>query len=548
MCSAEIVTLETPTIPNGKPIAEGDPIVAYLVGGGIASMAAAAFLIRDARMPGHRITIFEELEELGGSLDGSGEPQSGYLVRGTRMLERHYVCTFDLFSSIPTLDERTTVTREIADWNETLQTVSEARLFRAGQRVERPALGLTERHILALERLVIEPEGWLGAACIADQFDATFFRTDFWIMWCTTFAFQPWHSAVEFKRYLLRFMHLIAGFNALHGIIRTVYNQHDSLVLPLKKWLASRGVRFVYNTRVTDLGFDERVDRIHVNRIIYERAGERGEALVAPGDLVFVTLGSITEASSLGSTHTSPALNGKRDGGAWTLWETIAAKRPGLGRPTVFDDHIDESKWVSFTATLHDPEFFATVRERTGNVPGEGGLVTFADSNWLASIVLPHQPYFIGQPPDVQVFWGYGLHVDKLGNFVRKTLSACTGAEILTEVLGHLGIDAKSGAVLQKATVIPCMMPFITSGFLRRAPGDRPPVVPDGSDNLAFVGQFCELPGDVVFTVEYSVRSAQTAVYALLGIKREPPAVYRGYHDPRTLVEAFSALHGTLVY
>jgi oleate hydratase len=78
---------------------------------------------------------------------------------------------------------------------------------------------------------------------------------------------------------------------------------------------------------------------------------------------------------------------------------------------------------------------------------------------------------------------------------------------------------------------------------LRRRKGDRPYVVPPGSKNLAFMGQFCELPEDVVFTVEYSIRSAQTAVYTLLGLRLAPPAVYKGMFDPRILFKAFVALH-----
>jgi oleate hydratase len=87
------------------------------------------------------------------------------------------------------------------------------------------------------------------------------------------------------------------------------------------------------------------------------------------------------------------------------------------------------------------------------------------------------------------------------------------------------------------------MMPFITSQFLRREAGDRPAIIPKGWRNLALMGQFCELPEDVVFTVEYSIRSAQTAVYALLGLNRTPPAVYHGAFDPRILHAAFMALH-----
>jgi oleate hydratase len=93
----------------------------YLVGSGIASLAAAAFLIRDADIPGRNITIFEQLDRLGGSLDGAGSSEDGYVVRGGRMIESKYVCTYDLFSSIPTLDESKTVTQEIFQWNEVIK-------------------------------------------------------------------------------------------------------------------------------------------------------------------------------------------------------------------------------------------------------------------------------------------------------------------------------------------------------------------------------------------------------------------------------------------
>ncbi|QMV19901.1 oleate hydratase [Granulicella sp. 5B5] len=515
----------------------------YLIGGGIASLAAAAFFIRDGDILGRDITILEESGKTGGSLDAAGSPEEGYVMRGGRMIESKYLCTFDLFSSIPGVDERKTVTQEIFEWNEVMKTSSKARLFRDGHRVTAPGFGLTERHILAIERLGLKSEALLGRASISEQFDPSFFETDFWFMWCTTFAFQPWHSAVEFKRYLLRFTHMVSGFNTLGGIMRTVYNQYDSMVRPLKKWLVERGVRFEFDTRVTDLDLCYDASGYAVELIVFERAGHRDEIRVGQKDCVVVTLGSMTEASSLGSMDSAPPLRGKSDGGSWMLWEKIAATQPQFGRPANFSDHIDESKWVSFTATLHDPTFFRLIRDLTGNVPGEGGLITFQESSWLVSIVLPHQPHFIGQPENVEVLWGYGLLVDKPGDFVKKPMSTCTGREILTEILGHLRIQAEAPRILETCICIPCMMPFVTSQFLRRAKGDRPAVVPARSKNLAFIGQFCELPDDVVFTVEYSVRSAQTAAYSLLGLKRAPPAVYKGQHKPRVLLEAFRALH-----
>ena len=46
-----------------------------------------------------------------------------------------------------------------------------------------------------------------------------------------------------------------------------------------------------------------------------------------------------------------------------------------------------------------------------------------------------------------------------------------------------------------------------------------------------------------MFTVEYSIRSAQTAVYSLPGLNRTPPAVYKGQYDLRVLLKAFLTLH-----
>lgn len=515
----------------------------YLIGGGIASMAAAAFLIRDAGVAGHDITILEERGVMGGSLDGAGSPETGYSLRGGRMFESKYLCTFALFDSIPTLDGQQTVTQEILQWNRTMPTSSHSRLFRHGQRQTAPKFGLSERHILAIERLVLEPEPLLGHTSISDQFSADFFTTDFWFMWCTTFAFQPWHSAVEFKRYLTRFAHMVAGFDRLEGIMRTVFNQYDSLVRPLQKWLHDHGVNVVLNARVTALQFGARNGAVTVEGITFSKGSGEITMPVGYDDFVMVTLGSMTDASSLGGMDKAPALLGNGEGSAWALWEKLAAGRPAFGRPAAFSGHIDESKWVSFTTTMHDPALLRLVHEKTGDAPGAGGLITFPDSNWLASIVIPFQPHFISQPRDVSVLWGYGLAVDKPGNFVGKPMSACTGREIMTEILGHLGIANEAAEILSSCTCIPCMMPFITSQFLPREAGDRPAVVPAGTHHLAFLGQFCEIPEDVVFTVEYSIRSAQEAVYALHDLPRKPPAVYHGAFDPRVLYKAFLALH-----
>jgi oleate hydratase len=253
--------------------APGENAAIYLVGGGIASLAAAVFFIRDGDVLGRNITILEESEKIGGSLDAAGTPEAGYIMRGGRMIESKYLCTYDLFSSIPTLDDSKTVTQEIFEWNDTMKTLSQSRLFRDGERVSAPKFGLSEKHIVTIERLELEPERMLGRTSIADQFDPSFFETDFWFMWCTTFASQSWHSAVEFKRYLVRFTHMVSNFNTLSGTMRTVYNQYDSLLRPLQKWLLDRGVKFAFDTCVTDLGLRQEGKEFFVDGIVCKSHG-----------------------------------------------------------------------------------------------------------------------------------------------------------------------------------------------------------------------------------------------------------------------------------
>jgi oleate hydratase len=231
--------------------------------------------------------------------------------------------------------------------------------------------------------------------------------------------------------------------------------------------------------------------------------------------------------------------------GCWTLWENIARKHTDFGKPSVFANNIDKTKWLSFTVTFKGSKFMDMVQKFTDNAPGTGGIISFKKSNWLLSVVSHKQPHFINQPENVTVFWGYGLFPDKVGDFVKKPMSDCSGIELLTEVCYQFGFEEELDAILASViNSIPCMMPYITSQFMPRSKGDRPDVVPKGSTNLAFLGQFTEIPGDCVFTVEYSIRSAMIAVYTLLDLEKKIIPVYEGQYDIRVLANAATTLLG----
>jgi len=511
---------------------------AYLVGGGIGSLAAAAFMIRDGKVQGENITILEAGESLGGSLDGAGDAERGYSLRGGRMLTfDNYECTWGLFRSIPSLGDPTkSVFDETVEFNERYKSHSMARLVDARRaRVPVASMGFSMTDRMNLLRLSNSAEDDLGSTAITDWFSPGFFETSFWFMWSTTFAFQPWHSAVELKRYLHRFLLEFSRIETLGGVKRTIYNQYDSFVRPLLAWLESKGVRTVTGCTVTDVDVTAEGGGLRVDALRCRRRSEENVIRLRDGDLVFVQNGSMTDASSLGSMTSAPKRLTKADGVGWALWEKLAKGRPELGRPEAFNSCIAQSWWESFTVTLKSSKFFDEMVRFTENEPGTGGLVTFKDSAWLMSVVLPHQPHFVGQPADVQVFWGYSLFPDRVGDFVAKPMAACNGEEILRELCGHLRFDEDS---VRTANCIPCRMPYITSMFMPRALGDRPKPVPIGSKNLAFVSQFVEVADDVVFTVEYSVRAAQMAVYELLRIDQPIPPVTRHDKSFRTQVAA----------
>jgi len=516
----------------------------YLVGGGIASLAAAAFLVRDAGVPGSNITIFEQLPIAGGSMDGAPAPtkEGGYVTRGGRMFEEeYYVCLWNLLETIPTIENETiSVREEFLAFNRQHPTHAKARIILGDRSIpDASKLGFDARDRADLTRLLALPELLIGTRRIEEFFQPHFFETNFWCMWRTTFAFQNWHSAIELKRYFLCFVQEFDRIHTLSGVRRSKYNQYDSVILPIQEWIQGKGVNIAFDTTVTDIDFADPEARIA--RTIHVRHGQQGDRTVelGPNDYVFITNGSMTADATYGDSHNVPEIIRDQRDGSWRLWEKMAKKAPDFGRPNAFCGNIAESKWESFTLTMTGKTLLDRITRYTGNVPGEGALMTWKDSNWLLSIVVPAQPHFRNQEPDTYTLWGYSLFGDVAGNYVNKAMDDCTGREILDELLGHLGFDDIADEVRRTTKVTTVQMPYIDAQFERRAIEDRPLVVPEGARNYAFISQFVEIPEAVVFTVEYSVRAAMMAVYHHFGVSKEIPKLYRGMSDPKV---AWSAL------
>ncbi|MEI6622208.1 MAG: oleate hydratase, partial [Actinomycetes bacterium] len=276
---------------------------AYLVGGGIGSLAAAAYLIRDGHMAGGNITILEELKVAGGSLDASGNPPDGYLVRGGREMEEHYECTWDLFAHVPSIiTAGRTVLEEFREINDADPNEATTRIMsNCGVPDTNTTLGLSHHNVRELTKLTLATEAELGAATVEEFFSKSYMETDMWCYWRSMFAFEPWHSVVEMRRYMNRFMHLLPGMSRLKDILFTKYNQYDSMVLPLQIWLQDQGVVFDLGTQVTDLDIDIADGAKTVTAIHVLTDGVPLKIATTADDLVFVTNGSMTENSTVGS-------------------------------------------------------------------------------------------------------------------------------------------------------------------------------------------------------------------------------------------------------
>lgn len=520
---------------------------AYLIGAGLASLAAACFLIRDARMKGDRIHILEERALSGGACDGIRDSEKGFIIRGGREMENHFECLWDLFRSIPSLeDEEISVLDEFYWLNKQDPNYSLMRVIRnRGEDAHTDGkFGLSPKASLEITRLFLTRDEDLYDKRISEVFSGDFFSSNFWLYWRTMFAFEDWHSALEMKLYIQRFIHHMGGLPDFSALKFTKYNQYESLIKPMLKYLESHGVRFQYDTRVTNVVFDIQKGKKLAKKILYELGGKEECLELTSNDLVLITNGSCTENSTFGDQDHAPEFDDSV-GGCWRLWRNIARQDRAFGRPDKFCANTKETNWESATITTLDgkiPPYIEKICKRdpfSGRVV-TGGIVTIIDSNWLMSFTLNRQPHFKEQPPDQLVVWLYGLFTDIPGNFIHKPMRECSGLEIAQEWLYHLGVPESRLYELasKSARCIPCMMPYITAFFMPRTQGDRPKVVPEDSINFAFIGQFADTVRDTVFTTEYSVRTAMEAVYTLLDIDRGVPEVFASCYDIRVLLDS----------
>ena len=522
---------------------------AYIIGSGLAALTAACYLVRDGQMKGEHVHILEKERLAGGACDGWKYEDVGYVMRGGREMDNHFEVMWDLFHSIPSietegvsvLDEYYWLNKEDPNYSLCRATVNRGEDAHTDGKFD-----ISDKGAMEIMKLFFTPEEDLQDKKITDFFDDEVLNSNFWLYWRTMFAFENWHSALEMKRYIQRYIHHIGGLPDFKALRFTKYNQYESMILPMIKYLESYGVQFHFGVKVMNVQFDCKPERKLATRIDVIRDGQEESIDLTENDLVFITNGGCVENSTMGSQNKPAEFRTEiKAGGGWDMWRKIAAQDPAFGNPDKFCGNPELCNWMSATVETLDQRIIPYIKKIckrdpfTGKVV-TGGIVTVKDSSWLLSWTINRQPQFREQPKDHCLVWVYALFSDKPGDYIKKPMRECTGKEICMEWLYHLGVPENEieDMAEHSANTVPVMMPYIDAFFMPRAIEDRPKVVPDGAVNFAFLGQFAELPRDTIFTTEYSMRTGMEAVYTLLNVDRGVPEVWGSVFDIRALLDA----------
>ena len=541
-------TFARPEKPEGV-----DKKSAYIIGTGLAGLSAAFYLVRDGQMKGEHIHLLEKLDLAGGSCDGRKDVTKGFYMRGGREMDNHFECMWDMFRSVPSIETPNISVLDEYYWlNKHDPNYSLCRAtINCGEDAHTDKMfKLDRKSAIALSKLFITPEKDLENKKISDVLPDSFWETNFWLYWQTMFAFQKWSSALEMKRYLCRYVHHIDGLPDFSALRFTKYNQYESMILPLTKYLESNGVKIEYGIDVKNVIFESKQNKKVATQIIYENEGQEKTIDLIEDDLVFITNGCCTDTSCYGDQNNAPDLSTIKNGNgeSWDLWKNIASQASNgeFGNPDKFCGNVDLTNWMSATIEVSDENIMKHIIDickrdpRKGKVT-TGGIVTVKDSteNWYLSWTINRQPQFKSQNKNSVLVWVYALNTNKPGNFIEKSIKTCTGKEICEEWLYHIGIPTNEiEKYADKCNTTTCYMPYINAFFQPREEKDRPLVVPKESINFAFVGQFAETPRDTIFTTEYSIRTGMEAVYTLLKIDRAVPEVWGSKYDVRELLKA----------
>lgn len=505
---------------------------AYFIGDGLDSLSGAMFLINDALFPAENIHFYPDtvpLEPL-----NYGSNKEGFSISHPYSIFEEYSPNFwDLMSLVPSKRHvGWTQKDELILYGKSHPRLNGARLIdSSGQLVDIYSLGLNANDRASFFGIFTTPEILVEKISLNEWFGPHFFETNFWRLWQISFNMQKWSSLVVFKRQLHRMFDLIVDPSP-DAILYTPYDRTESIILPLKETLQEKGAHF-HHRPATNLVLSDSTPR-SVSAILLDNDTH---VPLKRNDLCFISTNSLVGLSAKGDFVSSPAIDSLSNAPE-SIWKKTSQLSLNVGNPNVFFRNSVETGTTTFTITLKDDALLRQLETFSGNTRGSDGLITFQDSRWLLSLFIPPEPYFKNQGEKTHLLWGYGLSPTLMGDSISKPLVECTGEEILEELFFHLSFTEEQKEEIREhvINVIPTYFPFSKAAETPTSAQNRPHIRPRGTENLALLGSFVNLPIEIPTADEYSVYGARVAVHSLLNLEPLPlPKLH--VRNPKLLVK-----------
>lgn len=179
-------------------------------------------------------------------------------MRGGREMDNHFEVMWDLFRDIPSIEDPSVSVLDYYYWlnkRDPNYSLCRATVDRGRDAHTDNKFNLSDKACMEIMNLFFTPEEELQDKVITEYFSDEVLNSNFWLYWRTMFAFENWHSALEMKRYVTRFVHHLGGLPDFSALRFTRYNQYESMILPMVNYLEAHGVDFQFNTHVTDVRF-----------------------------------------------------------------------------------------------------------------------------------------------------------------------------------------------------------------------------------------------------------------------------------------------------
>lgn len=506
----------------------------YFAGGGLAALSCAYYLIHDCKIPGDSIHIFEESENIGGAFNFGGDSETGYVLTIPKLLSvKNHPNLMNMLNNISSVNiPDMSVKDEIINFMGSNPVYENARIIDDDGYGEGFDFNVSKAAIKNIKSLIFEKDYEISHISIDDYFANTrdFFKSNLWELISTSYMLKPSSSVSELKHILICLNGETDELFTLKNSVRSQLNLQETIINALEKYLVAHNVSFATHCRVVSADFTE--DSYIINAIHLDDNGTSKTFYLNKNDLFFVTNGSASECATIGD-YNSPAPEPDTEPASAMLWKELAQQRIGMGNPDTFYN-AENSEIISFTITAKSSVLYDAIRSYTNNTETTGVLTTFKSSPWKLSVCTVAQPYFSSQTDETWIICCYGINTDKVGRYVDKTMKCSSGAELLFELVKHMGLeDIWDDITKDIINVIPCKMPYAAASSLPYYDSEKPLVIPNSDGNLAFIGQFAKLGNGISYSSEYSVRTGREAAYRLTNTKKystpPPRAVMASY-------------------